>query len=88
MNRRLFVEMPKTPDKSYSRDNRLVGSESPYRRPGSTPLRRHWGVVTVMLHCVSRESCLKDMLTKLANNGETLSLLREGNTVGSHCGFC
>ena len=43
----LFVERSKTSDKSYPGDNRLVGSESSYRRSGSAPrcrliLARGW----------------------------------------------
>ena len=35
--RGLFIERPKTTDKSYPGDNRLVRSESSYRRPRSAP---------------------------------------------------
>ena len=37
VTRRFFIERPETTDKSYSGDNRLVRSESSYRRPRSAP---------------------------------------------------
>ena len=37
VTRRFFLERPETSDKSYPGDNRLVRSESPYRRSGSAP---------------------------------------------------
>ena len=47
VTRRFFLERPETSDKSYPGDNRLVRSESPYRRSGSAPrcrliLARGW----------------------------------------------
>src|SRR3989344_7407658 len=47
VTRQSFVERLETSDKSYSGDNRLVWSESSYRRPSSAPrcrliLARGW----------------------------------------------